>query len=232
MRWQHRQRGLVLPSEFIPMAEETGVIGALGRWVLQEACKQMRATQQLFPRTPGLTLAVNLSGRQVLQPDLVEQISEVLQDTGLDPRLLRLELTESVLVENEAAASRCLNRLRALGAKLAIDDFGTGYSSLSYLHRMPIDLLKIDASFVQAMANDEKNRRIVESILSLGWNLGVEVIAEGVETAQQAQVLHRLGCRLVQGFLFSEPVDADGVLGLLARENSTLAPAMRAISAV
>jgi diguanylate cyclase (GGDEF)-like protein/PAS domain S-box-containing protein len=219
VRWQHRLRGLVPPMEFIPMAEETGVIGALGRWVLHEACRQMRAMQQLHPRTPGLSISVNLSGRQILQPDLVEQISEVLDATGLDPRLLRLELTESVLVENEAAAARCLTRLRALGLKLVIDDFGTGYSSLSYLHRMPIDLLKIDASFVSTMGVDEKNRRIVETILALGKNLGVEVIAEGVETLAQAQALHRLGCGLVQGHLFSAAVDVEAATALLAQES-------------
>jgi diguanylate cyclase (GGDEF)-like protein/PAS domain S-box-containing protein len=218
VRWQHRQRGLVPPQEFIPLAEETGVIAVVGRWVLAEACRQMRALQQMRPRGPGLSLSVNVSGRQILQPDLVEQIGEVLQMTGLDPRLLRLELTETVLVENEAAAARCLHRLRQLGLKLAIDDFGTGYSSLSYLHRMPIDVLKIDASFVQTMATDEKNRRIVETILALGKNLGVDVIAEGVETAQQAQVLTRLGCGYVQGHLFSEAVDADAAARLIASD--------------
>ena len=220
VRWQHRQRGLVMPAEFIPMAEETGVIGPVGRWVLLESCRQMKALQQLYPRLPGLSLAVNVSGRQILMPDLVEQISDVLDATGLDPRALRLELTESVLVENEAAAARCLTRLRQLGLKLVIDDFGTGYSSLSYLHRMPIDLLKIDASFVQTMGVDEKNRRIVETILALGKNLGVEVIAEGVETAAQAQALQRMGCGLVQGHLFSEAVDIDAATAMLAKEIS------------
>ena len=226
VRWQHRQRGFVMPAEFIPMAEETGVIGPVGRWVLLESCRQMRELQELHPRTPPLTLAVNISGRQVLQPDLVEQISDVLDATGLDPKSLRLELTETVLVENEAAAARCLNRLRNLGVKLVIDDFGTGYSSLSYLHRMPIDLLKIDASFVQTMGSDEKNRRIVETILSLGKNLGVEVIAEGVETAAQAQALQRMGCGLVQGYLFSEAVDVIGATKMLALE--AFAPAFSA----
>ncbi|HTO97405.1 MAG TPA: EAL domain-containing protein [Myxococcales bacterium] len=226
VRWQHRQRGLVPPREFIPVAEETGVIGVVGKWVLAEACKQMRALQRLRPRGPGLSLAVNVSGRQILQPDLVEQVAEVLQATGLDPRLLRLELTESALVQNEAAAGRCLHRLRQLGLKLAIDDFGTGYSSLSYLHRMPIDLLKIDASFVQSMATDEKNRRIVETILALGRNLGVEVIAEGVETEQQAQVLTRLGCSYVQGYLFSPAVDADAAARMVEDD----APVMPAAS--
>ena len=219
VRWQHRQRGLVSPMEFIPMAEETGVISAVGRWVLHEACTQMKALSRLHPRGPSLSLSVNLSGRQILQPDLVEQIAETLSETGFDARQLRLEITESVLVENEAAALRCLTRLRALGLKLVIDDFGTGYSSLSYLHRMPIDLLKIDASFVRTMGHDEKNRRIVETILALGKNLGVEVIAEGVETVAQAQALQRLGCVMVQGHLFSEAVDAKTALELLSQDS-------------
>jgi diguanylate cyclase (GGDEF)-like protein len=221
-RWQHRQRGMVPPVEFIPMAEETGIISALGRWVLEEACKQMRAIHTLHPRLPLPSLSVNISGRQILQPDLVEQVAEILDSTGMDPRLLRLELTESVLVENEAAASRCLVGLRALGLKLVIDDFGTGYSSLSYLHRMPIDTIKIDASFVRTMATDEKNRRIVETILSLGKNLGVEVIAEGVETLAQAQALQRLGCSFVQGHLYSASVDAKAAGDLLTREEETM----------
>jgi EAL domain-containing protein (putative c-di-GMP-specific phosphodiesterase class I) len=219
-RWQHRLRGTVAPSEFIPLAEETGVIGSLGRWVMQEACTQMRRLQAKFPREKALTLAVNISGRQVLQPDLVEQIDDTLRATGLDARSLRLEITESVLVENAAAATRCLTRLRQLGLQLCIDDFGTGYSSLSYLHRLPIDLLKIDSSFVRTMGSDEKNRRIVETILLLGRNLGVEVVAEGVETAAQATALHRLGCDFVQGFLFSHPLDIDAAAALVAGDAS------------
>jgi diguanylate cyclase (GGDEF)-like protein/PAS domain S-box-containing protein len=215
-RWQHRQRGTVAPSEFIPLAEETGVIGSLGRWVMQEACTQMRRLQANHPRIPALTLSVNISGRQVLQPDLVEQIDDTLRATGLDARSLRLEITESVLVENAAAATRCLTRLRQLGLQLCIDDFGTGYSSLSYLHRLPIDLLKIDSSFVRTMGSDEKNRRIVETILLLGRNLGVEIVAEGVETASQAAALHRLGCGLVQGFFFSQPLDIDAAAALVS----------------
>jgi diguanylate cyclase (GGDEF)-like protein/PAS domain S-box-containing protein len=219
-RWQHPTRGMVPPDEFIPMAEETGIIGPLGRWVLLEACRQVQALHTLHPRGQPPSLSVNLSGRQILQPDLVEEVAEILESTGFDPRLLRLELTESVLVENEAAAARCLQGLRQLGLKLAIDDFGTGYSSLSYLHRMPIDTIKIDASFIRTMAADEKNRRIVETILLLGKNLGVEVIAEGVETQAQALALHRLGCSLVQGHLFSPSVDARAAAALLVREES------------
>jgi diguanylate cyclase (GGDEF)-like protein/PAS domain S-box-containing protein len=214
-RWHHRLRGSVSPSEFIPLAEETGVIGPLGKWVLHEACTQMKRMQAAWPRSPALTLSVNLSGRQVLQPDLVEQIDETLRSTGLDPRSLRLEITESVLVENASTAMRCMTRLRQLGLQLCIDDFGTGYSSLSYLHRLPIDLLKIDASFVRTMGSDDKNRRIVETILLLGRNLGVEVIAEGVESNAQAAALHRLGCALVQGFFFSPAVDIDAAAALV-----------------
>jgi EAL domain-containing protein (putative c-di-GMP-specific phosphodiesterase class I) len=177
----------------------------------------MRRLHASHPRIPALTLSVNISGRQVLQPDLVEQIDETLRSTGLDPRSLRLEITESVLVENASTAMRCVTRLRQLGLQLCIDDFGTGYSSLSYLHRLPIDLLKIDASFVRTMGSDDKNRRIVETILLLGRNLGVEVIAEGVESSAQAAALHRLGCTLVQGFLFSPPVDIDGAAALVGR---------------
>jgi EAL domain-containing protein (putative c-di-GMP-specific phosphodiesterase class I) len=211
-RWQHPRRGLVAPGEFISLAEDTGVIGALGRWVLLEACRHVRSLQAGHP---DLTLAVNVSGREILQADFVEQIRQALLQTGFPPHLLRLELTETVLLENEAAASRSLQAVREMGVKLAIDDFGTGYSSLMWLHRMPIDVLKIDASFVAGMAEDERNRRIVDAILSLGRNLGVEVIAEGVETAQQAHALSRLGCASVQGFLFSEPVEAEVAAHLL-----------------
>jgi diguanylate cyclase (GGDEF)-like protein/PAS domain S-box-containing protein len=221
-RWHHQKRGMVPPIEFIPMAEETGIIAALGRWVLEEACRQMKALHILHPRAQLPSLSVNISGRQILQPDLVEQVAEILETTGLDPRLLRLELTESVLVENEAAASRCLIGLRQLGLKLVIDDFGTGYSSLSYLHRMPIDTIKIDASFIRTMAVDEKNRRIVETILSLGKNLGVEVIAEGVETQAQADALQRLGCSFVQGYLYSASIDGKAASAMLTLEDATL----------
>jgi diguanylate cyclase (GGDEF)-like protein/PAS domain S-box-containing protein len=221
-RWHHQKRGNVSPAEFIPLAEETGVIGPLGRWVLHEACTQLRRLQVAHPQLPPLSLSVNLSGRQVLQPDLVEQIEETLHATGLDPRTLRLEITESVLVENAATAIKCLTRLRQRGVSLCIDDFGTGYSSLSYLHRLPIDLLKIDGSFVNTMGSDDKNRRIVETILLLGRNLGVEVIAEGVETKEQADALQRFGCNFAQGYLFSRPVDIDAATALVEAEH--LAP--------
>ncbi|MBS2022229.1 MAG: EAL domain-containing protein [Deltaproteobacteria bacterium] len=208
-RWPHPRRGWISPAEFIPLAEETGLIGPMDRQVLAEACTRLKELQLAHPREVPLTMSVNLSGRELLQSDLVEQVDAILKRTGVDPSSLRLEITETVLVENASAAERSLSRLRALGLKLCIDDFGTGYSSLSYLHRMPIDVLKVDASFVRSMGTDEKNRKIVETIVVLGKNLGVEVVAEGVETEAQAAQLARLGCSTVQGYLFGGPVDLE-----------------------
>jgi diguanylate cyclase (GGDEF)-like protein/PAS domain S-box-containing protein len=200
VRWDQRDRGLVPPSEFIPLAEETGLIVPLGRWVLEEACHAL----SVLPAP--LTLSVNLSGRQLLQPDFVSDLSALLAKRTLEPHRLRLELTESMLMGNGPAAMEALERLRALGVRLCIDDFGTGYSSLSYLHELPIDALKIDRSFVQAMGEDERKIKIVHSILLLGKGLGIEVVAEGVETEAQADALRKLGCELAQGYLFSRPV--------------------------
>jgi diguanylate cyclase (GGDEF)-like protein/PAS domain S-box-containing protein len=199
VRWEHRERGLIAPGDFIPLAEETGLIVPLGRWVLEEACRNMSAL-------PGnIGLSVNLSGRQLLQPDLVEQVSTALSRASLDPKRLRLELTESMLIGSGAAAVEGLDRLRGTGAELCIDDFGTGYSSLSYLHQLPIDALKIDRSFVKAMVADDRKIKIVQSILMLGKGLGIEVVAEGVETEEQAATLRRMGCQRAQGYLFSRP---------------------------
>ncbi len=214
-RWNHQKRGWIQPSEFVPLAEETGLIGLLDRWVLEEACTTMRALQDAHPREEPLSISVNLSGRELLQPDLVEQVEGILARTGLDPRTLRLEITETVLVENEAEAHRCLTRLKALGLKLCLDDFGTGYSSLSYLHRMPIDVLKIDASFVRQIT-EEKHRRIVETLVMLGKNLGLEVVAEGVETEPQAQTLLKLGCGHAQGYLYGAPLEVEKAAAALA----------------
>ncbi len=208
-RWPHRVRGSIPPSEFIPLAEETGLIGRLDRWVLEEACAQMRDFQQIHAGTAALTISVNLSGRELLQADLAEQVAAILERTGLAARSLRMEITESVLVENELQARRSLSRLKELGVSLCLDDFGTGFSSLSYLHQMPVDALKIDVTFVRTMGTDEKNRRIIETILLLGKQLGLEVVAEGVETLPQAAQLSALGCERAQGFLFGRPFDAE-----------------------
>ena len=192
MRWQHPERGLIPPAEFIPIAEETGLIIPIGRWVLGEACRQMSRWQKLSPLDGPLPVSVNLSGKQFLQPDLLEQMREVLRETGLDPRGLKLEITESVVMENIETATRTLEQLRALGVELSIDDFGTGYSSLSYLQRFPVSTLKIDRSFVSRMTESEGTAEIVRTIMTLAQNLGMDVVAEGVETEGQRAQLRAL----------------------------------------
>jgi diguanylate cyclase (GGDEF)-like protein/PAS domain S-box-containing protein len=199
VRWEHRERGLIAPGEFIALAEETGLIVPLGRWVLAEACRALTKLPTPLP------LSVNLSGRQLLQPEFAGELGDLLSRSMCDPSRLRIELTESILMGNGAAAMAALGNLRALGVRLCIDDFGTGYSSLSYLHELPIDALKIDRSFVLAMGEDERKMKIIQSILLLGKGLGIEVVAEGVETQAQADALRRMGCELAQGYLFARP---------------------------
>ena len=211
VRWQHPQRGWVSPVEFIPLAEETGLIVPLGLWVLRQACQQLGIWQQQQQQDPPLTVNVNLSGKQFAQPNLIENIKQVLQETGLDASSLKLEITESVLVENATPAVAILKQLKALGIKLAIDDFGTGYSSLSYLHQMPIDTLKIDKSFVNNVDCDPEKIEMIRTIVSLAWNLGMNVVAEGVETKKQMYQLQALRCDYGQGYYFSRPLDANAV---------------------
>jgi diguanylate cyclase (GGDEF)-like protein/PAS domain S-box-containing protein len=200
VRWEHRERGMVPPSEFIPLAEETGLVVPLGHWVLDEACRALSALPE------KITLSVNLSGRQLLQPEFCDELKEMLARSRIDPSRLRLELTESMLIGNGAAARAALTQLRGTGVRLCIDDFGTGYSSLSYLHELPIDSLKIDRSFVGAMGDDERKIKIVQSIVVLGKALGIDVVAEGVETAEQVDLLRQLGCELAQGYFFARPL--------------------------
>jgi diguanylate cyclase (GGDEF)-like protein/PAS domain S-box-containing protein len=216
VRWHHPTRGLILPGEFIPRAEETGLIVALGRWVLEDACRQMRRWELEFPHDPPMTLSVNLSVRQLLEADTVEAVDEILKTTGFEPRNLHLEITESVIMHRPDLVTVILSRLRDLGIRVSIDDFGTGYSSLSYLHLFPVDTLKIDRSFVNSMNLLGKQRRIVETIVMLARNLGMEVVAEGVEGEDQRQALDSLGCGLAQGFLFSKAVDAATAGAMLA----------------
>ncbi len=213
LRWPHAERGFVAPDEFIPLAEETGLIFEIGRWVLDEACRQMCQLQKLVPYP--LTISVNLSSRQFSQPHLIEQIKQTLIETGLDPRSLLLELTESVVMENAEAAAAMLKQLRALGVQLSIDDFGTGYSSLSYLHRFPLSMLKIDRTFIGHMDVGGENTEIVRTIITLANNLGMQVVAEGVETAAQLAHLRMLNCTYGQGYFFSRPVAAEQVAALL-----------------
>ncbi len=216
VRWHHPTRGLILPGEFIPRAEETGLIVALGRWVLEEACRQMRRWEIDFPHDPPMSLSVNLSVRQLLESDTVEAVEEILRRAEFRAENLHLEITESVIMHRPDLVTVILSRLRDLGIRVSIDDFGTGYSSLSYLHLFPVDTLKIDRSFVNSMNVLGKQRRIVETIVMLARNLGMEVIAEGVEGEDQRQALDSLGCILAQGFLFSKAVDAATAGGMLA----------------
>ena len=204
LRWQHPERGLVFPSEFISHVEETGLILPIGKWVLEEACKQLQVWQKQFQ--PSLTISVNLSGKQFSQSDLVQDISLILEQTEIKPNTLMLEITESTIMERPESITHTLERLRHLGVQLHIDDFGTGYSSLSYLHRFPINALKIDHSFVTRMGIDE-NLEIVRTIMNLARNLGMDVIAEGVENKEQVAQLKALQCDYAQGFFFSRPVE-------------------------
>ena len=217
VRWNHPRRGLVSPADFIPAAEETGLIVPIGEWVLTEACNRIREWQIASPGHRSLSLSVNLSARQVAQSDLLERIKEALETSKLNPHCLKLEITESVVMENAEAATLMFKQLRSLGVQLSIDDFGTGYSSLSYLHRFPLNYLKIDRSFVTRLTTDNDNA-IVRTISTLARNLGMEVIAEGIETEEQYQQLRMLGCEYGQGYLFSPPVDNEGVLQLLAKD--------------
>ena len=217
VRWNHPRRGLVSPADFIPVAEETGLIVPIGHWVLNEACAQVRQWQIESPSHRKLSLSVNLSARQVAQPNLLDRIKEALEASKLDPHCLKLEITESVVMENAEAAALMFKQLRALGVQLSIDDFGTGYSSLSYLHRFPLNYLKIDRSFVMRLTTDNDNA-IVRTISTLARNLGMEVIAEGIETEEQYQQLKMLGCEYGQGYLFSRPVDHESVVHLLAND--------------
>ena len=215
IRWDHPELGYISPLKFIPVAEETGLIIPIGLWVLREACQQLRAWQRQFPSDPPLSMSVNLSGRQFSQPDLIDQISQILAETGLDASSLKIEITESAIIENIDAAALMLKRIKALGVRLSLDDFGTGYSSLSYLHRFPIDTLKIDRSFVSRI-NLPKNAEIVKTILTLASNLGMDVVAEGVETRDQIIQLTGLNCEYVQGYLLSKPIDGRAMRELIS----------------
>jgi diguanylate cyclase (GGDEF)-like protein/PAS domain S-box-containing protein len=206
VRWRHPEFGLVPPKDFIPVAEETGQILTIGQTVLESACRQAREWQETYPASPPLFVSVNLSVKQFNQPGLVENIASVLQRFELPARCLKLEITESVFSDNIEAAVGLLTELRELGVQLSIDDFGTGYSSLSYLQRFPIDTLKIDRSFVTQMMENEENLAIVRTIVALAQNLGMDVVAEGVETEDQLKLLRKLECEHGQGYLFSTPL--------------------------
>lgn len=215
LRWEHPEQGLVSPLEFIPIAEETGLIVPLGRWVLAEACRQARRWQETWPVLSPLTMSVNLSARQFRQSGLARDVSEVIQAAGLDPATLILEITESVLMDNAQSTVSTLRELKDLGVKIAIDDFGTGYSSLSYLKRFPVDFLKIDRSFVSGLPDDIEDQGIVAAVISLAHTLKLGVTAEGVETGDQLAHLREVDCDLAQGFYFWKPAPAENMTHLL-----------------
>ncbi|HEX2077935.1 MAG TPA: EAL domain-containing protein [Longimicrobium sp.] len=217
VRWQHPERGLVLPDDFIPMAEETGLILPIGVWVLEEACRTLRRWQDR-PGGGELKMAVNLSARQFQQPDLVERVERILRDTGVRPGTMELEITESVILQHSAQVLDTLGRMKELGVRLHVDDFGTGYSSLSYLHRLPLDALKIDRSFVSG-ANGS-SLQIVRTIVAMAHALGVAVVSEGIETAELLDELRTLECEYGQGFFFCRPVPAEQIETLFESDPS------------
>jgi diguanylate cyclase (GGDEF)-like protein/PAS domain S-box-containing protein len=217
VRWQHAEQGLLFPSRFISMAEETGLIIPLSWWILRTACRQMSHWRKLFPDQAALTMSVNLSSKQFSMVDLSSQIQQILRESNLEPHYLKLELTESMVMENATSVIDTLYQLRALGIRLAIDDFGTGYSSLSYLPRFPLTTLKIDRSFVEQIGTCNDSLEIVRTILALAHNLRMDVVAEGVETETQANSLREMGCEYGQGFYFYKPMDVDAATNLLAK---------------
>jgi diguanylate cyclase (GGDEF)-like protein/PAS domain S-box-containing protein len=218
VRWEHPEHGLLLPQEFLPIAEESNLIMPIGQWVLREACKQLRTWQEQYPNLAPLVMSVNLSTREFFQPSL---IAEILRETGVDPRTLQLEITEgAVAYDNAQNANNTLWNLKTLGVQLAIDDFGMGYSSLSYLKRFPVDLLKIDRSFVRELGKDLKDTKIVAAIIHLARALDLKVIAEGVETAEQVEQLRKMKCDMVQGSYFSKPLPSGAVSDLLQQQRS------------
>lgn len=218
IRWLHPERGLISPAEFISVAEETGLIIPLGGWVLQEACRQMQYWKQEFLVAHNLTISVNISGKQFSQTDFIAQIQQILQETGLDAHRLKLEITESVLMDNVESTTSTLLELQALGIQLSMDDFGTGYSSLSYLSRFPVNTLKIDRSFIQSVDTDAEKLEIIRTVVLLAQSLGMNAVAEGIETAPQLAQLRELQCESGQGYFFSVPLDSKMAEELLAAE--------------
>ncbi len=223
LRWSHPTRGLVPPNDFIPIAEESDLIGELGRWVLNQACRDLASWQRTYPAAAELTVAVNVATRQLLTPWLVDQVSAALASSGLAPHCLTLEITEGSLMADTATSMATLDALRALGVHLAIDDFGTGWSSLARLRTFPVDKLKIDRAFVMEITSPDDDAPMVAAVTAMAHNLGLEVVAEGVETVEQLACLHRVGCDEVQGFLLSRPVPADRLEALLAAPAGMLA---------
>jgi diguanylate cyclase (GGDEF)-like protein/PAS domain S-box-containing protein len=230
MRWFHPARGLIGPDDFIPLAEESGTIGGLTWWIMREACRQTRLWQELDPTLADLSVSVNVSSRLFSEPDFATRTATILRDTGLAAPALHLEITENALLEHEAETLRELSALQKLGVKLHLDDFGTGYSSLSYLNLFAYDTLKIDRSFVAASGNTPRDRRLVDALINIGRVLDMNVIAEGVETQEQAQKLRDLKCCMAQGFWFSKPLPSESATALLLREKDVARSTLRSLS--
>jgi diguanylate cyclase (GGDEF)-like protein/PAS domain S-box-containing protein len=215
LRWNHEKHGFIPSSDFIPMAEETGLIIPIGNWVLQEACQQMSLWQKQFPLNPPLTISVNVSNKQLTHPDFIQQIKDVLERTRLTPQSLKLEITESFLVE-DTKITKVLSELKEMDVQIHIDDFGTGYSSLSYIQQFPVSALKIDRSFINKMGLAGEDSEIVKAIVTLAHNLKMDVIAEGVEKGEHLPILKALKCKYVQGYFFSQPVNSEEAGNLIS----------------
>jgi len=215
VRWNHPVRGLISPVDFIPVAEETGLITKIGEWIMLEACRELKKLQERYPSQPPLRMSINISGRQFAHENLADMVAEALRTTDVPPECVALEVTESMLLENVEMAISTMNRIRAMGVHIHIDDFGTGYSSLSYLHRLPVNALKVDRSFVSKLSENGDNQEIVRSIISLARSLNLDVIAEGVELDHQLLQIKELDCHYGQGFLFSKPMESAAIEGWL-----------------
>jgi EAL domain-containing protein (putative c-di-GMP-specific phosphodiesterase class I) len=215
IRWEHPERGLILPGEFVDIAEETGLIYPIGEWMLRQSCRQLSAWQQAFPETENLWISVNVSAKQFIHANIEEVVARFIKEYSVRPECLKLELTESAMADNLAHVADVMSRLKRLGVRICIDDFGTGYSSLSNLHTLPIDVLKVDRSFVNHMSAGSENREIIKTIVSLANSLKLDVIAEGVETDDQLDQLRALGCNFGQGFYFAPPLDSHAAEALV-----------------
>ncbi|MGD1942806.1 MAG: EAL domain-containing protein [Leptolyngbyaceae cyanobacterium] len=218
VRWRHPEQGLLPPAKFIPVAEKTGLIIPLGWWILEESCRQLKAWQDTLINAEKLFVSVNMSSKQFAQQDVLERIKGILKTTGLAATALKIEITESVLIENSSSIIEILQAIRDLGIKLSVDDFGTGYSSLSYLHKFPVDTLKIDRSFLENADSDFEKLEILQSMVHLAWNLGLEVVAEGIETPRHFAQIKALRCESGQGFLFSKPLSTEAFEAILRKQ--------------
>lgn len=218
IRWRHFERGIVSPATFVPVAEDTGLVVPLGRWVLREACRQACQWQSCGSDGRPFAISVNLSVREFAQPDLVKTVASILEETGLPPKALRIEITESAIIGQKHPAIETVEQLRALGVEIHLDDFGTGYSALSYLHRLPLDAVKVDRAFISSIDQEERPLHVVKAIISLAHAIGLVVVAEGVTNHRQLELLRGMGCDLAQGFIFSRPCNPEEMQLLLANE--------------